>query len=107
MRVRVVTRGIRGLLSVPDLLTPWKFGWVAFQLWSHKILRWLVPYFLLLLFAGNILLWQHPFYGVFLAGQVSFYFMALFASFIPIQHLWKPLGIPLFFCTLNAAAFFS
>ena len=107
MRVRVVTRGIHGLLSMPDLLTPWKFGWVSFQLWSHKILRWLVPYFLLLFFVGNLFLWQHPFYSVFLAGQVLFYFMALFASFMSIQHLWKPLGIPLFFCTLNAAAFFS
>ncbi len=35
MRVRVITRGIRGLLSVPDILKPWKFGWIAFQLLSQ------------------------------------------------------------------------
>src|SRR5947209_2924754 len=43
MRVRVVTRAMRGLLSVSDLLKPWKFFWPAFQLWSHKVLRWMVP----------------------------------------------------------------
>ena len=29
MRVRVVTRAMRGLLSVSDLLMPWKFFWPA------------------------------------------------------------------------------
>ncbi|HEY6249067.1 MAG TPA: glycosyltransferase family 2 protein, partial [Candidatus Angelobacter sp.] len=43
MRVRVITRGMRGLLSVPELLKPWKYPWIAFQLFSHKILRWMVP----------------------------------------------------------------
>src|SRR6267154_3457075 len=56
MRVRVVTRGIRGLLSVPTLLEPWRFGWVSFQLWSHKILRWLVPFFLLTLLGSDLFL---------------------------------------------------
>jgi len=45
MRVRVVTRGVRGILSVPDLLNPARYGWVSFQLISHKVLRWLVPLF--------------------------------------------------------------
>ena len=30
MRVRVVTRGIRGILTVSDLLKPWRHGWIAF-----------------------------------------------------------------------------
>ena len=50
MRVRVVTRAMRGLLSVSDLLKPWKFAWPAFQLWSHKIMRWMVPLFLIVAF---------------------------------------------------------
>src|SRR5579862_6331213 len=47
MRVRVITRAIRGILSVRDLLNPLAFGWISFQLLSHKILRWLVPFYLL------------------------------------------------------------
>lgn len=107
MRVRVVTRGIRGLLSVPALLMPWKFGWVAFQLWSHKISRWLVPFFLLGLFGSNLLLWRRPSYQFFLGIQVAFYALTLLSLLVPVQRLWKPLGIPLYFCTLNAAALFS
>ena len=53
MRVRVVTRAMRGLLSVSDLLQPWKFAWTAFQLWSHKVMRWMVPLFLIALLGGQ------------------------------------------------------
>ena len=104
MRVRVVTRGIRGILSVPELLNPLKYSWVSFQLMSHKVLRWLVPFFLLLLFASNALLWNRPWFGVLFALQLAFYGFALLTLLVPLHRLWKPLGVPLYFCTLNAAA---
>jgi cellulose synthase/poly-beta-1,6-N-acetylglucosamine synthase-like glycosyltransferase len=107
MRVRVVTRGMRGLLSVPDLLSPWRFPWVSFQLWSHKVLRWLVPFFLLVLFGSNVFLLEHPIYRLFFVAQAAFYLVALFSFLVPIHKRWKPLGIPLYFCTLNAAALCS
>jgi cellulose synthase/poly-beta-1,6-N-acetylglucosamine synthase-like glycosyltransferase len=104
MRVRVVTRGIRGILSVPSLLNPVKNGWVSFQLISHKVLRWMVPFFLLLLFASNAVLWNQAWYGILFASQVVFYGFALLTLRVPVHSVWKPLGIPLYFCTLNAAA---
>jgi cellulose synthase/poly-beta-1,6-N-acetylglucosamine synthase-like glycosyltransferase len=107
MRVRVVTRAMRGLLSVADLLKPWKFFWTAFQLWSHKILRWMVPLFLLALLAANLFLLDSPFYRFTLAGQLLFYAAAIVNMLAPLHRKWKPLGIPLFFCTLNAAALVS
>jgi cellulose synthase/poly-beta-1,6-N-acetylglucosamine synthase-like glycosyltransferase len=107
MRVRVVTRGIRGLLSVPDLLNPLKYGWISFQLLSHKVLRWAVPFFLLFLFAGNAILWSHPIYRLSLALQFAFYGFVLLTLLLPLHRLWKPIGIPLYFCTLNAAALCS
>jgi cellulose synthase/poly-beta-1,6-N-acetylglucosamine synthase-like glycosyltransferase len=107
MRVRVVTRGMRGLLSIPELLKPWKFGWISYQLWSHKVLRWFVPILLLLLLASNLVLWQRQPYQYFLVAQAVFYLVTLLALLLPVQRLWKPLGIPLYFCTLNAAAFLS
>lgn len=107
MRVRVVTRGMRGLLSVPSLLMPWKFGWVSFQLWSHKLLRWLVPFFLLLIFASNLPLARGPFYRASLLAQAAFYAVTFVSLVVPLQRMWRPLGIPLYFCTLNAAAFLS
>ena len=107
MRVRVVTRAMRGLLSVSDLLKPWKFAWPAFQLWSHKIMRWMVPLFLIAIFAANLALIDFRFYRFTLAVQLFFYAAALLNILLPLHRQWKPLGIPLFFCTLNAAALVS
>jgi len=107
MRVRVVTRAMRGLLSVSNLLKPWEFGWPAFQLWSHKIMRWMVPLFLIAIFAANLALIDFRFYRFTLVVQLFFYAAALLNMLLPLHRQWKPLGIPLFFCTLNAAALVS
>jgi cellulose synthase/poly-beta-1,6-N-acetylglucosamine synthase-like glycosyltransferase len=107
MRVRVVTRAMRGLLRVADLLKPWKFFCPAFQLWSHKVLRWMVPLFLLAILAANFMLLDSPPYRFTLAAQMVFYAAAIVNMLAPLHRKWKPLGIPLFFCTLNAAALVS
>jgi len=107
MRVRVVTRAMRGLLSVSDVLKPWKFAWPAFQLWSHKILRWMVPLFLITIFVSNLFLLDSQFFRTLMVAQLAFYAAAILNVVLPLHRAWKPLGIPLFFCTLNAAALFS
>ena len=107
MRVRVITRGMRGLLSVPDLLKPWQYGWIAFQLFSHKILRWLVPVFLLVLLGSNVALRHEHYFRFLLLAQAAFYLLALTQVIVPLHRRWKLLGVPLYFCTLNAAALFS
>src|SRR5215813_6039602 len=104
MRVRVITRGMRGLLSVPGLLNPWKHPWIGFQLLSHKVLRWTVPIFLLLLLAANVVLLNQPFFRTAFILQLSFYALAMLQAVVPLHRRWKLLGIPLYFCTLNAAA---
>jgi hypothetical protein len=40
-------------MSNADLLNPLKYGLFAFQLTSHKLLRWLVPLFLLLMLLSS------------------------------------------------------
>jgi cellulose synthase/poly-beta-1,6-N-acetylglucosamine synthase-like glycosyltransferase len=39
---RIVNRSWRGVRSVPQVLDPWAVGIFAWQVWSHKVLRWLV-----------------------------------------------------------------
>jgi cellulose synthase/poly-beta-1,6-N-acetylglucosamine synthase-like glycosyltransferase len=109
MRVRVVTRGIRGMLSVPDLLKPWMYPWISLQLWSHKALRWLVPFFMMMLLLSNFALWNHHQYQyrLFLSVQVFFYLLSCLSAWLPIHRTWRLLGIPLYFCILNAAALVS
>jgi len=107
MRIRVVTRGMRGLLSVPELLKPWKYGWISFQLFSHKIMRWMVPLFLIGALVSCPLAGGATWLQPMLALQLAFYLAALISIVLPVHRLYKPLGIPLYFCTLNAAAFIS
>lgn len=107
MRVRVITRGIRGLLSVPALLAPWRHPWVAFQLWSHKILRWCTPLFLLLIFAGNLLLVDRPVFQFTLMLQLGFYLSALALAALPERRRPRLLSLPLYLCTINAAGLIS
>jgi cellulose synthase/poly-beta-1,6-N-acetylglucosamine synthase-like glycosyltransferase len=107
MRVRVVTRAMRGLISVPDLLRPWRYPWISFQLLSHKVIRWLVPFLLIVLYASTAALAAHPAWFYLLLLQTGMYTFALASLVVPFHRKWKPLGIPLYFCTLNAAALMS
>jgi len=82
-KIRTVIRGITAIARHPEVLNPFRMGLFAFQVWSHKIMRWGVPWFMLL-FAGSTVLLQGEgtvyllaafaqiiFYGVALAGWVS------------------------------------
>lgn len=39
---RIVNRSWWGIMSVPEVLSPCQTGIFAWQVWSHKVLRWLV-----------------------------------------------------------------
>jgi len=107
MRVRVVTRGMRGILSVPELLNPWRYGWISFQLICHKVLRWLVGLFLLGALVSNCFLIDRSFFMATMALQSSFYLTALLSLVTPLHKKSRILGVPLYFCILNTAAVVS
>jgi cellulose synthase/poly-beta-1,6-N-acetylglucosamine synthase-like glycosyltransferase len=44
-RTRTATRGIRANLSMTRRLAPWRRPGAALAIWSHKILRWATPWF--------------------------------------------------------------
>lgn len=105
MRVRVVSRALTGLASVDGIMSPWPHLWLALQLWSHKLLRWAVPLLLLVLLLSSSLLLERPFYGIVFAVQMAFYATALLTALAPIlSRRWRILNLPLYFCTVNAAA---
>jgi len=79
-KVRTVLRGITAIARHPDVLSLRRFGLFAFQVWSHKIMRWGVPWFLLLLFLLNFrLLGAGWVYGLAFLGQCAFYATAFAA----------------------------
>ena len=47
-RTRTATRGIRANLSMVGRLTPWHRPGAALTIWSHKLLRWATPWFVVL-----------------------------------------------------------
>jgi cellulose synthase/poly-beta-1,6-N-acetylglucosamine synthase-like glycosyltransferase len=107
MRVRVITRGMRGLMSVPALLMPWTTPWIAFQLWSHKVLRWFTPIFVLCIFLGSALLIDHQWAQLLFITQSIFYLTAAFAAMVPAFRRSRLLNLPLYFCSINAASMVS
>ena len=105
MRVRVITRGMRGLLYMKALFNPFRHGFVAFQLLSHKVLRWFVPEFLAIALVSNVFLLGDTFYNMTMAAQLGFYTLALIGLVVEKRNvLAKPLTIPLYFMTVNLAA---
>lgn len=77
-RVRMTLRNWTGTWAYSHLLNPLKNPGYAFALWSHKLLRWLSPVFLLAFTITACLL---PLVNLFLAvvplGLFAFYLMAL------------------------------
>lgn len=46
-KVRILTRSIRAILYMRALFNPFRYGFFSFQLFMHKLMRYLVPLFLL------------------------------------------------------------
>ncbi|UZD66502.1 glycosyltransferase family 2 protein [Marinobacter sp. AN1] len=53
---RIVNRSIRGLMRVKEVMNPRESGIFAWEVISHKLLRWLIPVFLMLGIGGSALL---------------------------------------------------
>jgi cellulose synthase/poly-beta-1,6-N-acetylglucosamine synthase-like glycosyltransferase len=110
-KVRVITRGLRAVLDTrAELLNPFRYGFYAVQLLSHKLLRRLIVYPLLLLFLMSPFLWNtHLFYQLVAIGQFAFYALALAGMLLDGNRLGriKIFSIPFYFCMVNAAAFIA
>jgi cellulose synthase/poly-beta-1,6-N-acetylglucosamine synthase-like glycosyltransferase len=106
-KVRVITRGLRGVfIARRQLLNPLRYGFYAIQLFSHKALRRLVVFLLLLLFLVNPFLWNDGwFYRLTMLGQLAFYGLGLLGFLLEGSRLgrMKLFTIPYFFCLVNAA----
>lgn len=104
LKVRVISKDFRALLHKRGLLNPARHPRLALALWSHKLLRWLVPYFLLALFAANIFLLNRIFFRVAMSLQVAFYSVASGGLLMRRGHRGHLLALPASFCLVNCAA---
>ena len=78
MRVRVIAQTYTDLWRHRAMLNPWRSGFYALQLLSHKVMRYLMPAFLItILITSAILSRTSTFYLLMFAGQLAFYALAL------------------------------
>ena len=108
MRVRVIRGGMKGFIYAGRRLNFKKHKLVLFQLCGHKVLRWLMPVYLILLFTLNFI--------TLFFSESSFVYFLMMAQFFCytvalIGIMWKPPGflgkifsIPTYFLVINAAS---
>ncbi|MES9827875.1 MAG: glycosyltransferase family 2 protein [Candidatus Thiodiazotropha sp.] len=103
-KVRTLIRGMAALFQNKHLLNPFRYPLFSFFLWSHKLMRWLVPFFLLTALLLNIALLAQPFYIALFTLQIVFYILAFFA-YREILKLHNSLAgkIALYFIVVNLA----
>jgi cellulose synthase/poly-beta-1,6-N-acetylglucosamine synthase-like glycosyltransferase len=109
-RVRIMTAGLRATALRWRLLNPRRYGFYSIVLFTHKVLRRLVPVSLLLLLAAAFALRNHgDLYWDALAAQTAFYGVAAVGLIARRTSVGKSklLYVPFFFCMANAAALLS
>ena len=106
MRVRVITQTFTDLWRHRHMMNPLRSGFYAIQLLSHKVMRYLVPVFLLAILASTAILTVYsPFYAVLFAAQVAFYTMALVGWLLERANIQAHfLALPYYFVLANLAS---
>lgn len=106
-KVRVIMRSWKAFGFRRELFNPVRYKFYAVQLFSHKILRYLVVFPLLALFLVSPFLWKAGFlYQMATLGQVAFYGCALLGWRLNGTRFGrkKIFTIPFYFCMVNAAS---
>jgi cellulose synthase/poly-beta-1,6-N-acetylglucosamine synthase-like glycosyltransferase len=103
-RSRIGAGGFQAMLRLLPLLSPAR-GWIGFSFLSHKILRWLCPFLLILAFAANLVcLDSSSLYVGLLVAQVVFYIASALGAFLPGRGLVSRLvRLPAMFTSMNLA----
>ena len=104
-KVRTILRGLTTLAKHRSLLDPFRYGLFSFELFSHKLMRWLVPFLLLAMLGSSLALARGSvWYAAVLVLQLAFYALAL-AAFSNSRALGSllPVKISVYFTTVNLA----
>lgn len=92
---RIVLRTLTTLSYLKPFLNPFRYGSLSWSLFSHKIVRWFMPYFFVLLALLNLFLLNMDVFRVTFMGQIVFYGSAIFSKSVR------------YFIVVNCASFVS
>jgi len=107
-KIRIAAGGIQSILRLKVAANPFHYPILTFQYLSHRVLRWTItPFLLVLAFMANIwIVSQHgdQFYSLLLIAQCAFYTLALLGLLMERKNIRiKALFIPYYFCMMNYA----
>ena len=77
-RRRIVSQSLRGIYLMKDLLNPFKYGFFSIRILINKIIRRLLPIFMLLIFFSSLVLsFHYLFFRIIFFLQIIFYLLAV------------------------------
>lgn len=105
-KVRIGAANFHGIVEFASLLHP-RYGFVSFALWSHKIIRWLIPLILPYVFVAPLILSMNSsLYGIVLNLEAVFVAMVVFGFIAEKFKLHIGFfGLPFYFIAMNIALF--
>lgn len=80
-RIRTVSGGLATIASIPSILNPFS-KWIGFFMWSHKMLRWFTPLYLILILVTSFLIETSFFSLYFIAFELSILFLSLLLFYL-------------------------
>jgi cellulose synthase/poly-beta-1,6-N-acetylglucosamine synthase-like glycosyltransferase len=102
-RRRIVSRGFYGLTRYPELFNLLHRPLIAWEIISHKILRWLVGLYFVVMLVCSLVLIVNFGYLIMFIGIVTFLCLA-YQGFKSQDHCRKICAIPYYFVLVNWAA---
>jgi len=103
-KVRTVVRGMNSLRIRAEVLNFFRYGRFSFEVFSHKIMRWATPWFLLGgLALSAALAVQEPGFRILVAAQLAFYLAPAVSRVIPGLRRIGPFRIGIYFVEVNLA----
>ena len=108
-KIRIAAGGIQSILWLKALLNPFNNPVLTFQYVSHRVLRWtIVPFLMLLALLLNLIIVfsgsDELTYQLLLLAQVGFYLTAISGWILEEKHIKiKIFFIPYYFCMMNYA----
>jgi cellulose synthase/poly-beta-1,6-N-acetylglucosamine synthase-like glycosyltransferase len=103
-KLRTALRGMVGLVHRREVLNPLAFGWFSFQVFSHKVMRWGVPWFLT---AAALLAWVlaagSAFHLCVAVAMTLFFLLPVLSRPLPMLRRLPLVGVATFFVEVNVA----
>ena len=106
-KIRIMTRGMRTVWARRSLLNPFRHGFYSIELFSHKVLRWLLVIPLLTLAVTGPLLWNEGWLFRLVSGPlIAAYGLGLLGILLSRTRVGRVpvLSLPAYFCAMNVSA---